>query len=253
MHDPFPIPPPAWLTELVTPVAECLKLYTLPLHIHEILFAALSYQFICSVLSPLLSTIFFPQIYSSLPRRTRLNWDVHFVSMVQSITINSLALWVMWVDKERGRMTWDERIWGYDGAGGMIQGFAAGYFLWDLIVCVRWVDLFGWGMLAHAISALVVFSVGFVSGLLPFFLPIFQSTSRYYTFPATWQYSTPISKIAMWSLTLHVSSCKLLQSRPSSQKPAANAVSTASIRQLLWPNFHPLRAFFPLPQHALVF
>lgn len=179
MHDPFPIPPSAWLTELVTPVAEFLKLYTLPLHIHEILIAALSYQFICSVLSPLLSTICFPQIYCSLPRRTRLNWDVHFVSMVQSITINSLALWVMWVDKERGRMTWDERIWGYDGAGGMIQGFAAGYFLWDLIVCVRWVDLFGWGMLAHAISALVVFSVGFVSGLLPFFLPVFQSTFHY--------------------------------------------------------------------------
>lgn len=176
MHDPFPIPPPAWMKELVTPLATFLKLYTLPLHIHEILFAALGYQFICSVLSPLLSTFFFPQIYNSLPRRTRLNWDVHFVSMVQSIMINSLALWVMWVDKERGRMTWDERIWGYDGAGGMIQGFAAGYFLWDLIVCVRWIDLFGWGMLAHAISALVVFSVGFVSGLLPFFLPMFQSS-----------------------------------------------------------------------------
>ena len=76
-------------------------------------------------------------------------------------------------------MTWDERIWGYDGAGGMIQGFAAGYFLWDLIVCVRWLDLFGWGMLAHAISALVVFSVGFVSGLLPFFPPMFQSSFHY--------------------------------------------------------------------------
>lgn len=179
MHDPFPIPSPAWLTELVTPLAEFLKLYTLPLHIHEILIAALSYQFICAVLSPFFSTFFFPQIYSSLPRRTRLNWDVHFVSMVQSITINSLALWVMWVDKERGRMTWDERIWGYDGAGGMIQGFAAGYFLWDLIVCVRWLDLFGWGMLAHAISALVVFSVGFVSRLLHFLPPLFEWSFHY--------------------------------------------------------------------------
>lgn len=247
MHDPFPIPPPTWLTELVTPIAEYLKLYTLPLHFHEILFAALSYQFICSVLSPLLSTIFFPHIYSSLPRRTRLNWDVHFVSMVQSITINSLALWVMWVDKERGRMTWEERIWGYDGAGGMIQGFAAGYFLWDLIVCVRWVDLFGWGMLAHAISALVVFSVGFVSCLLPF-LPIYVSIHI-----SLLHLPAPLSqKSRRGALTLHVSSCKLLQSRPSSQKLATNAVSTASIRQLLWPNFHPLRAFFSLSQHALV-
>lgn len=199
MHDPFPLRSPDWLTELVTPVAEFLKLYTLPLHVHEIIFAALGYQFTCSVLSPFLSTFFFPQIYSSLPRRTRLNWDVHFVSMVQSITINSLALWVMWVDKERRRMTWDERIWGYDGAGGMIQGFAAGYFLWDLIVCVRWLDLFGWGMLAHAISALVVFSVGFVSGLLPFF-PFYVSIVFSFQRLANVAIKPPLSEIPMSSL-----------------------------------------------------
>ena len=45
----------------------------------------------------------------------------------------------------------------------MIQGFAAGYFLWDLVVSWKYLDLFGWGLLAHAISALVVFSLGFVS------------------------------------------------------------------------------------------
>ena len=59
-------------------------------------------------------------------------------------------------------MDWSERIWGYTGAGGMIQGFAAGYFLWDLCVSVTNVNVFGWGLLAHAISALIVFSLGFV-------------------------------------------------------------------------------------------
>lgn len=163
MHDPFPIPPPAFLTSLTTPIATALSLPTLPLHIHELLLATLTYQLICTVFAPILSTFFFPRIYPSLPRRTRLNWDVHVVSMVQSIVVNGLALWVMWVDEERGSMAWQERVWGYDGAGGMIQGFAAGYFLWDLLVCVRWVGVFGWGMLAHAVAALVVFSLGFVS------------------------------------------------------------------------------------------
>ena len=60
-------------------------------------------------------------------------------------------------------MGWEERVWGYDGAGGMIQGFAAGYFLWDLMICIRWLGVFGWGLLAHAVAALVVFSLGFVS------------------------------------------------------------------------------------------
>lgn len=60
-------------------------------------------------------------------------------------------------------MGWEERVWGYDGAGGMIQAFAAGYFLWDLMICIRWFSVFGWGLLAHAMAALVVFSLGFVS------------------------------------------------------------------------------------------
>lgn len=69
----------------------------------------------------------------------------------------------MWTDKERGAMGWEERVWGYTGGGGMIQGFAAGYFLWDLGICIRNVGVFGWGLLAHAVAALVVFSLGFVS------------------------------------------------------------------------------------------
>lgn len=56
-----------------------------------------------------------------------------------------------------------ERVWGYTGAAGMIQGMAAGYFLWDLVVTLQNVRLFGFGMLAHATSALIVFSFGFVS------------------------------------------------------------------------------------------
>lgn len=62
-------------------------------------------------------------------------------------------------------MDWRGRVWGYTGAGGMIQGFAAGYFLWDLCVSAVHVSIFGWGMLAHAIAALIVFSLGFVSPL----------------------------------------------------------------------------------------
>ena len=59
-------------------------------------------------------------------------------------------------------MDWRERVYGYTGGDGMIQGFAAGYFLWDLCISVMHVDVFGWGMLAHAVSALMVFSLGFV-------------------------------------------------------------------------------------------
>ncbi len=60
-------------------------------------------------------------------------------------------------------MGWRERVWGYTGATGMVQGFAAGYFLWDLLASIKHVDIHGWGALAHAGSALVISSLGFVS------------------------------------------------------------------------------------------
>lgn len=163
MRNPFPLAPPPFLVKITTPVADSLSLTTLPLHIHELLLATIFYHGICNVISPILSKALFPKIYPSLPPRTRLNWDVHVVSLTQSVVINTLALWVMWVDGERGAMGWEERVWGYDGAGGMIQAFAAGYFLWDLMICIRWLGVFGWGLLAHAVAALVVFSLGFVS------------------------------------------------------------------------------------------
>lgn len=55
-----------------------------------------------------------------------------------------------------------QRVWGYTGASGMVQGFAAGYFLWDLMASIKDVDVHGWGTLIHAASALAVTSLGFV-------------------------------------------------------------------------------------------
>lgn len=55
-----------------------------------------------------------------------------------------------------------ERVWGYTGATGMVQGFSAGYFLWDLMMGLLDVDVHGWGAVAHAVSALAVSCLGFV-------------------------------------------------------------------------------------------
>ena len=85
------------------------------------------------------------------------------VSFVQACVINSAALCVMYLDVERREWDWKQRVWGYSGAVGMIQGFSAGYFLWDLLVCIQDVEIQGAGALAHAVSALAVSSLGFVS------------------------------------------------------------------------------------------
>lgn len=162
MRDPF-LSPPSFLVRAIQPVAERLSLSTLPLHIHEVLFGWASYHFICTTLSPLLSSYLVPQIYNKLNKRTKVNWNVRVVSFIQSSFINTAALYVIFNDVQRGEMDWRGRIWGYSGAGGMVQGFAAGYFLWDLTVSTQYLSILGPGSLAHAISALLVTCLGFVS------------------------------------------------------------------------------------------
>lgn len=162
MRDPFPIAPIPALSEAVQPWADYLSLPTLPLHIHEIIISAAFYQFVNVVVSPVLSNRFFPAQYNSLSRTKKLNWDVHVVSLVQSTGINALALWVMFTDEDRWSMDVQERVYGYTGGCALIQALATGYFLWDLVITVSNMHIFGLGMLAHAVSALAVYSCGFV-------------------------------------------------------------------------------------------
>lgn len=167
MRDPFPIPPPPLLVKATKPIADFFGLSTLPLHAHEVLFAFSLYTFVHNVGAPVISNYFAGHKYRRLSRRNRTNWNVHIVSFVQSCIINAISLWIIWGDKQRmgwreaGK--WEERIWGYDGLTGMCQSFALGYFLWDLVMCAWKVEIFGWGMLAHAISAVCVFGLGYVS------------------------------------------------------------------------------------------
>lgn len=100
------------------------------------------------------------------------------VSMVQSCLINTLALWVILTDNERREMNALERIYGYTGGCGMIQGLAAGYFLWDFVLCTRHYKIFGPGLWAHAVSALVVFSFGFVRRERPYVAPLIFADLR---------------------------------------------------------------------------
>ncbi len=85
------------------------------------------------------------------------------VSTIQSISICGIALYVISSDLERYRMGWEDRIWGYTGAGGMVQAFAAGYFLWDVLVSAMYLQILGIGSLLHAICALLITCLGFVS------------------------------------------------------------------------------------------
>lgn len=183
MKDPFFIAPIPALSEWVRPFAERFHLTVLPQHIHEVLFATLMYTFVHLVISPWLSMKYAPKQYPT-HRGKRASWDAHVVSLFQSTLINILALWCMYADEERKTMDWQGRIWGYTGASGMIQSLAAGYFVWDFITTLLFVDVFGFGVLVHATSALLVYSFGYVSiGLAIALIPNSVLTAATETLP----------------------------------------------------------------------
>lgn len=171
MRDPWPsLPPSLSAGALVKPVADLLGLSTLPNHFHEIIYAFLLYNFIHLIVAPLVSRRFAPEIYPNLPRRTKIDWDVRIVSQVQSLLILCFAFFLIFFDEQRRNTDWKERLWGYNRATGTVQACAAGYFLWDLQVSSMHLDVEGVGSLVHAIGALAVTSIGFVSRLAPAFV-----------------------------------------------------------------------------------
>lgn len=113
-------------------------------------------------LAPPLSSRLLANSYTKLSYESKLRWNMHCASMVQSVAISILAPLIMAMDKERKGMNLEERMWGYTGAAGFVQALATGYFLFDLVVMIRYLDVFGLGMLAHASSCLLTYTLGFV-------------------------------------------------------------------------------------------
>lgn len=140
------------LAKAVTPVSTYLGYKVMPRHIHEILLAALIYHAIflaSSKLGPRLC-----RDYSALPERTRINFDIHVVSMVQCTLILALALPLF-----RDRNLTDH-VYGYTPYSGFVSAMAVGYFLWDSLVCIWYVRYFGIGFAVHGVVAGFVFLQG---------------------------------------------------------------------------------------------
>ncbi|KAK6435376.1 hypothetical protein LTR95_008440 [Oleoguttula sp. CCFEE 5521] len=91
----------------------------------------------------------------------RLNWDTRVTGLVQAVFICTAALRVIASDPTRVGSTWETRLWGYSPAAGKVQAWAAGYFLWDILISARWVDMYGPTALVHAVAAFVVTMIGF--------------------------------------------------------------------------------------------
>ncbi|KAI5967457.1 hypothetical protein KGF57_000400 [Candida theae] len=101
--------------------------------------------------------------YTGLPRKTRIDFDVHVTSMVQC-AVSAVLMFYHFNNPH-----WQNRLndpvnslLGFTPFGGMVISVTAGYFVWDLLVCLTHFDLFGIGFSFHAIAAMYAFCCGFV-------------------------------------------------------------------------------------------
>jgi hypothetical protein len=159
MHDPIPYPQA--LHDLILPYTNTLHLITLPAHIHEVLLSFAFYTIFERYISPYLSRKFIPKHYAAFPPRTRINWHIHTTSFVQSIIICAATVHVIRNDDQRIGLTWEDRLYGYSGSGGLVQAMAAGYFMWDFMICTVNYKILGPLDLLHGVIAGSVAILGF--------------------------------------------------------------------------------------------
>lgn len=126
----------------------------LPLHFHEVILSFALYNtlfFASGFLSPKLS-----KSYKTLSPKAQINFDIHVVSTIQSILILILSF-PLFGDETLAV----DRINAYTPYAGFVGAMATGYFLWDSIICIRYVHMFGVGFMVHGVAALFVFIQGF--------------------------------------------------------------------------------------------
>ncbi|KAG5439353.1 hypothetical protein PCK2_000802 [Pneumocystis canis] len=121
MKSLFPSPP-SLIQIWIEPYLNSLNMSALSKHFHVVIGASLFYQFLF-IISPFVSRKLTVS-YLALNTSTRIKWDVHFVSMVQSILISYLVL-RCWKDDELKQ----DKLFGYNAyRGGRI------FILWLVVI-----------------------------------------------------------------------------------------------------------------------
>lgn len=128
-------------------------------HWHEVA-ALTAVYFVLQGLSSAYCPVVVGKPYLELNRKTRINFDIHVVSMVQCV-LSCLIILPMW-----GHSHWQNRaedsmlsVLGTTDYGNLVASLTVGYFVWDTYVCIKYYLLFGAGFLFHGVAALYVFSL----------------------------------------------------------------------------------------------
>lgn len=120
-------------------------------HAHEAVISFFLYQFVLyPVIAPWLNRVLLGKHYEDKSQVEKINFDIHTVSMFQSV-VSIFLIWpLLWLPFGMNLVTY------YNSYASFVSAITAGYFLWDIYVCLKYYKLFGVGFLFHAVAALCI-------------------------------------------------------------------------------------------------
>ncbi|RKP20589.1 DUF887 family protein [Rozella allomycis CSF55] len=104
-------------------------------------------EYFSGVVSPV-----FSKKFSTLPLIVKINWRTKVVSTVHAIFACICGYKVLNLKSLDA-----SNIFGYDPFAGNVYGVVCGYFLYDVICCIKYFKLFGIGFLIHGVACLIVY------------------------------------------------------------------------------------------------
>ncbi|KAL1929475.1 hypothetical protein VTP01DRAFT_1613 [Rhizomucor pusillus] len=131
-------------------LCDSLGLSTLKYHWQVVLLSTVMCSLIFEI-SRCISPLLFPKTFQLFKGYTPTNWHVHVVSSVHCILITIGSL-VILTDNQLSH----DRVFGYSPFAANIYSISLGYFIWDVIMAIRYVEHQGIGMVLHGIAGFLV-------------------------------------------------------------------------------------------------
>eukprot|EP00051_Salpingoeca_urceolata_P028219 m.485689 g.485689 ORF g.485689 m.485689 type:complete len:266 (+) comp23919_c0_seq1:181-978(+) len=92
--------------------------------------------------------------YNQLSPKKKVEWQTRPPGVVFAVIASSWGIYALWFDPD-AHVMWEDRTYAVTATSGKLFSFAAGYFAWDVYVCIR--DRIPIEYLYHGAVAFVVF------------------------------------------------------------------------------------------------
>ncbi|KAI7849693.1 TLC domain-containing protein [Circinella umbellata] len=138
------------IQDTIDSLCESAGLLTLKYHWQVILLSTI----LCSVIyeiSRTISPLLFPKTFQFFKGYTPTNWHVHVVSTFHSILITVGSIYIL-CDGELAK----NKIFGYSPWAMTIYSISCGYFIWDVIMAIRYIKYQGITMVCHGVAGFIV-------------------------------------------------------------------------------------------------